>query len=148
LPLWAEEKFVNAEFEKLVSAACAQRSRSYSPYSRFRVGAALLGKSGTIYLGTNVENASFGLSICAERSAVVRAVAEGETEFTAIAVCADGPTPTAPCGACRQVLLEFGPDLPVILAGEDGLAGETLQLTVAELLPHAFFDFTDQLRND
>lgn len=139
---------MNAEREQLVTAACEQRTHSYSPYSRFRVGAALLGKSGKVYLGTNVENASFGLSICAERSAVVRAVADGETEFVAIAVCADGPKPTAPCGACRQVLLEFGPQMSVILAGDQGLAGEILELTVAELLPHAFFDFTDQLRND
>jgi len=138
---------VNADIKRLVTAACDQRARSYSPYSRFRVGAALLGKSGTVYLGTNVENASFGLSICAERSAVVQAVSAGEREFVAIAVCADGPTPTAPCGACRQVLLEFGPELPVILAGDAGLEGDLLELTVAELLPHAFFDFSDQLRN-
>ena len=139
---------MNTEREQLIKAACDQRFRSYSPYSKFKVGAALLGKSGTVYLGTNVENASFGLSICAERSAVVRAVADGEQEFAAIAICADGPTPTAPCGACRQVLLEFGPELPVILAGDKGLDGEIMELTVADLLPHAFFDFTKQLRND
>ncbi len=134
------------EIKELVAAACAQRAHSYSPYSRFRVGAALLGKSGTVYLGTNVENASFGLSICAERSAVVQAVSAGEREFVAIAICADGPAPTAPCGACRQVLLEFGPEMPVVLAGDNGLEGEILELDVAALLPHAFFDFTDQLR--
>ncbi len=138
---------MNADIKKLVTAACDQRVHSYSPYSNFRVGAALLGKSGTVYLGTNVENASFGLSICAERSAVVQAVSAGEREFAAIAICADGPTPTAPCGACRQVLLEFGPELPVILAGDSGLEGELLELTVGELLPHAFFDFSEQLRN-
>jgi cytidine deaminase len=137
---------MNTADEQLVSAACAVRAHSYSPYSRFRVGAALRGESGQVYLGTNVENASFGLSICAERSAVVSAVAAGETRFSAIAICADGPAPTAPCGACRQVLLEFGPELPVILAGENGLSGELLALTVADLLPHAFFDFTAQLR--
>ncbi len=138
---------MNVELQELVRAACAQRARSYSPYSHFGVGAALRGASGRLYLGTNVENASFGLSICAERSAVFSAVSAGEQEFRAIAICADGPTPTAPCGACRQVLLEFGPELPVILAGEDGLDGEILELTVGELLPHAFFDFTAQLRN-
>ncbi len=138
---------MKAEHEELVRAACAQRIRSYSPYSRFRVGAALRGASGQVFLGTNVENASFGLSICAERAAVVSAVAAGEQIFKAIAICADGPTPTAPCGACRQVLLEFGPELPVILAGENGLDGEILELTVGELLPHAFFDFTAQLRD-
>ena len=105
------------------------------------------GKSGQIYVGTNVENASFGLSICAERSAVASAVSQGEQKFLAIAICADGPTPTAPCGACRQVLLEFGIELPVILAGEHGLDGEIFELTVGELLPHAFFDFTAQLRD-
>ncbi len=139
---------MNAEREQLVNAACAERKNSYSPYSRFRVGAALLSKTGKTYLGTNVENASFGLSICAERSAVFSAVSAGEQEFAAIAICADGPKPTAPCGACRQVLLEFGPEMPVILAGEKGLEGEILELTVGELLPHAFFDFTDQLRTD
>ena len=139
---------MNADIKRLVTAACDQRVRSYSPYSRFRVGAALLGKSGTVYLGTNVENASFGLSICAERSAVVQAVSAGEREFVAIAICADGLTPTAPCGACRQVLLEFGSELPVILAGDAGLEGDLLELTVAELLPHAFFDFTAQLKGD
>lgn len=135
-------------YADLITAACQERQRSYSPYSKFRVGAALLGRSGTVYLGTNVENVSFGLAICAERSAVARAVSDGEQDFVAIAICADGPQPTAPCGACRQVLLEFGPQMQVILAGEDGLAGETRELTVADLLPHAFFDFSDQLRQD
>jgi len=104
----------------LVAAALAVRTRSHSPYSGFRVGAALLGASGTVYLGTNVENASLGLSICAERAAVARAVADGETAFTAIAVCADGDTPTPPCGACRQVLLEFAPEAVVLMAGAQG----------------------------
>ncbi len=82
---------MNADREELVRVACAQRARSYSPYSRFRVGAALRGKSGQIYVGTNVENASFGLSICAERSAVASAVSQGEQEFLAIAICALAP---------------------------------------------------------
>jgi len=79
---------MKAEFEHLVTAACAQRARSYSPYSKFKVGAALLGKSGQVYLGTNVENVSFGLSNCAERSAVFSAVSSGESVFDAIAICA------------------------------------------------------------
>ncbi|MCB1184601.1 cytidine deaminase [bacterium] len=137
---------MNPDLQELVTAARDERSHSYSPYSGFRVGAALRGASGRIYLGTNVENASFGLAICAERSAVVQAVSAGETSFTGIAVCADGPAPTAPCGACRQVLLEFAPDMPVVLAGEDGLAGELIETTVAALMPHAFFDFRDQLQ--
>ncbi len=129
------------KYQNLVEAAVAIRDHSYSPYSKFKVGAALLGKSGKVYCGTNVENASFGLSICAERSAIFRAVAEGEIEFEAIAVVADGKTPTAPCGACRQVLLEFGQDMIVILAGEDGVAGPMAQHTVGELVPHAFVTF-------
>lgn len=132
---------MNEQHRRLVDAACAVRLYSYSPYSRFRVGAALLGRSGTVYLGTNVENASFGLSNCAERTAVFRAVADGEREFAAIAVCADGVQPTPPCGACRQVLLEFGPDMIVLLAGENGSGGAVREFTAAELLPEAFIDF-------
>lgn len=132
---------MNDALRELIDQACQVRQRSYSPYSRFRVGAALRGKSGRIYLGTNVENASFGLSICAERSAVSRAVTEGEREFYAIAICADGQEPTPPCGACRQVLLEFGPETLVLLAGEKGAAGPVQQFTVAQLLPEAFISF-------
>ena len=104
----------------------------------------MLGKSGKIYLGTNVENASFGLSICAERAAVFRAVADGERDFTAIAVCADGPEPTPPCGACRQVLLEFGPEMILLMAGEKGSAGEVKRFTVGELVPEAFRNFPSE----
>ena len=138
---------MKTEFSQLVEAACAQRQRSYSPYSKFKVGAALLTKSGRVFLGTNVENVSFGLSNCAERSAVFGAISAGETEFVAIAICADGVKPTAPCGACRQVLLEFSPEMSVVLSGETGLSGEIVEMTVADLLPLAFFDFRDQLRN-
>lgn len=127
--------------KSLVAAACAVRARSHSPYSRFRVGAALLTAGGKVHLGTNVENASFGLSICAERTAVVRAVTDGDTAFVAIAVCTDGPEPTPPCGACRQVLMEFAPDAVVLMAGERGNDGPVLRMTVAELLPLAFVDF-------
>ena len=125
----------------LKQAATTVRENAHAPYSNFKVGAALLGKSGKVYCGTNVENASFGLSICAERSAIFRAVAEGEKEFEAIAVVADGKSPTAPCGACRQVLLEFGQDMIVILAGEDGTYGPSSEHTVGELVPHAFVTF-------
>jgi cytidine deaminase len=128
---------------QLVDAACEARQRSHSPYSGFRVGAALLGKSGTVYPGTNVENASIGLSICAERSAACRAVADGEKVFDAIAICADGQTPTPPCGACRQFLLEFGTDLTVLIAGEQGSKGEVLQYTLRDLIPHAFETYVD-----
>ncbi len=139
---------MNDRHRELVDAACAQRLHSYSPYSRFRVGAALLGRSGKVYLGTNVENASFGLSICAERSAMCRAVSDGEREFEAIAVCADGGTPTPPCGACRQFLLEFGADMIVLLAGRDGSAGEVKQFTTGDLVPHAFVDFQAAVREE
>ncbi|MBK8166353.1 MAG: cytidine deaminase [bacterium] len=139
---------MNEEQRRLVDAACRQRERSYSPYSRFRVGAALLGRSGTVYLGTNVENASFGLSICAERAAICRAIADGERAFTAIAVCADGGQPTPPCGACRQVLLEFGPDLVVLMAGNRGADGPVLAATAGELVPLAFTDFSANLADE
>ena len=132
---------MTAAERKLVEAACAVRARSHSPYSRFRVGAALQARGGVVHLGTNVENASFGLSVCAERTAIFRAVTDGDTEFTAIAVCADGAEPTPPCGACRQVLLEFAPDAVVLMAGERGADGPVLRATVAELAPHAFRQF-------
>lgn len=133
------------EFRPLVTAACEARQNSYSPYSTFRVGAALLTGSGAVIRGTNVENASIGLSICAERSAVCAAVTAGETAFRAIAVCADGAEPTLPCGACRQFLREFGPDLTVLVAGERGLKGPVLEYSLDELIPHAFETFVDNL---
>lgn len=138
---------MNPSHAELVAAACAVRSHSYSPYSRFRVGAALRDDRGRIHTGTNVENASFGLSICAERAAVCAAVAAGADAITAIAVCADGAEPTPPCGACRQVLLEFGPDMTVLLAGEDGIDGPVRQFTARELVPEAFLDFSEQVRD-
>jgi cytidine deaminase len=136
---------VKEEFRSLVQAACEARLHSYSPYSTFRVGAALLTRSGAVHQGTNVENASIGLSICAERSAVCRAVAAGETGFTAIAICADGAVPTLPCGACRQFLREFGPDLTVLVAGDQGAQGQVLEYSLADLIPHAFETFVDNL---
>lgn len=98
--------------ELMTQAEIARRS-SYSPYSKFSVGAALLGRSGRVYHGCNVENASFGLAICAERVAVFNAVGEGEREFLAVAVTAGPGHSAAPCGACRQVLHEFSPELAV-----------------------------------
>jgi len=129
---------MSGRFAELVDAARTARTRSYSPYSHFAVGAALLGVSGRIHAGTNVENASFGLSICAERAALCRAVAEGERAFTAIAVVTGEARPTPPCGACRQVLQEFAPGLTVVLAG----AGDQVEeWTLADLLPRAFTTF-------
>lgn len=129
------------DHDQLLQAARQARDMSYAPYSRFRVGAALRCTDGTIITGANVENASFGLSLCAERAAVVRAVATGHRRFTAIAICGAGARPTPPCGACRQVLLEFAPDLQIILAGADAAADDVIQTTLDALLPLAFTDF-------
>ena len=129
---------MSESYNLLLQAACEARLQSYSPYSGFRVGAALLCSDGRVVTGTNVENASFSLSFCAERSAVVRAVAEGRREFKAIAICGDGARPTPPCGACRQVLLEFAPDMDVIIGGDHGSAGDVIRTTVRGLVPYAF----------
>lgn len=120
---------------QLINEAAKVRERAYAPYSNYKVGAALLGKSGKIYTGCNVENASYGAAICAERSAVVKAVSEGERMFTALAVVTDSPKPGAPCGICRQFLSEFGLDLRIILAN---LQGVTIESTLREYLPAAF----------
>ena len=121
------------EHEDLIAKAMEAREKAHVPYSHFAVGAALLARSGRIYTGCNVENASYGLSICAERTAVFKAVSEGERDFEAIAVVTEkGVTP---CGACRQVLLEFGEDIQVIVANG---AGEYRVFTLQELLPQAF----------
>ena len=119
----------------LLAMARQARVQAYAPYSRFLVGAAVLCADGTVFTGCNVENASYGLSMCAERVAAGKAVAAGYRRFTAVAVVGSGPTATAPCGACRQVIAEFAPDCPVYCAGEGG--GE-LHTTMAALLPHQF----------
>lgn len=131
-----------ATLQRLVDAARAVRAHAHAPYSGFRVGAALLDADGAIHTGVNVENASLGLSVCAERNAVFAAVARGVREFVAVAIATDTPVPTPPCGACRQVLVEFAPDLPVILAGPES----TVSTTLPELLPHAFVDFRPETR--
>jgi cytidine deaminase len=127
---------VSAEnLEQLQNAARSVSSQSYSPYSRFRVGAALLTSSGKIFVGTNVENASYGLCVCAERNAVFAAVAAGERKFACIALYTPTPQPTMPCGACRQVLNEFNPSIPVVSFCDSAERRET---TLAELLPDSF----------
>ena len=120
--------------EKLIEMAKKARDNAYAPYSNFKVGAALLTEDGEIFTGANVENASYGLSICAERVAVFKAVSEGKRKFKAIAVVADTEKPTPPCGACRQVLAEFG-DIEVIMAN---LKGDVKVMKLSELLPEAF----------
>jgi cytidine deaminase len=121
--------------EKLIEAAVKVRENAHAPYSNFKVGAAVETKSGKIFTGCNVENASYGLTVCAERIAIFKAISEGETEFTRIAVVADTPELTPPCGACRQIIWEFCGDVPVIFSNLDGEM-ETVQMK--ELLPRAF----------
>jgi len=120
--------------QRLIAAATEVRDRAYAPYSEFRVGAALLLADGSIITGCNVENASFGLSVCAERNAVAAAAAAGTTSFLALAVVTDTSPPSTPCGACRQVLSEFG-DFPVILANT---TNERRITSIGDLLPDRF----------
>lgn len=117
-----------------MNAAKSARERAYAPYSKFAVGAALLTAEGEVFTGCNVENLSFGLTICAERSAVFAAISSGRRAFVRIAICADSKEPVTPCGACRQVLAEFAPDIEVITAN---LGGEEYRARMSELLPRA-----------
>lgn len=122
--------------EQLVKVAALARERAYAPYSKYKVGAAIRTRRGKIHSGANVENASYGLTVCAERCAVFAAVAAGDTrDYEAIAIVIDGPELPSPCGACRQVLWEFSPDTRVLLATTGGLRKAT---TLRELLPDAF----------
>ena len=125
---------MNYDIEKLVNAALTVRKNAFCPYSGFAVGAALLDAEGTIHTGCNVENISYGLTICAERGAVMTAVALGRRDFVALAIVADSDVPLSPCGACRQFLAEFAPDLPIVSAN---LTGSRAQLSLTELLPRA-----------
>lgn len=120
---------------ELISKAVGARERAYAPYSGFKVGAALLSRDGRIFTGCNVENASYGLTVCAERVALFKAVSEGAREFEAIAI-ACGKGPCSPCGACRQVLFEFAPDLRVIMTDAEGKEIKVAKLS--ELLPEGF----------
>lgn len=126
------------EIDKLVRHAIAARERAYAPYSQFRVGSALLDGQGNVHYGCNVENAAYGPTNCAERTALFRAVADGHKpgSFRAIAVVGDTDGPISPCGVCRQVLAELcAADMPVFMAN---LKGEIAETTVAQLLPGAF----------
>lgn len=122
--------------EQLVKVAALARARAYAPYSNYKVGAAIRTKRGKIHSGANVENVSYGLTVCAERCAVFAAVAAGDTkDYDAMAIVTAGDELPSPCGACRQVLWEFSPDVRVILATTTGLRKAT---TLRELLPDAF----------
>jgi len=122
--------------ETLFEEAKKAREHAYAPYSKFSVGAALITKNGKIYRGCNIENASFGLTNCAERTAIFKAISEGERDFQALLVVADTKDPVSPCGACRQVLAEFcPPTMPVYLANVNGNIEQT---TVEQLLPSSF----------
>ena len=130
------KKISDSDRTRLLDTAREALPRAYAPYSGVKVGASVLTKTGQVYSSGNVENASYGLSLCAERAAIAVAVAaEGaEMHIRALAVVSDQDGPFAPCGACRQVIYEFGPEALVIFQGEDGLA----QASIAELLPQAF----------
>ncbi len=121
--------------EKLLAAAAAVREKAFAPYSNFKVGAAVEGADGTIFTGCNVESASYGLTNCAERVAIQKAISEGIIKFMQLAVVVDTEQLTAPCGACRQVIWEFCGDIPVTLSN---LKGKTETVQMRELLPMAF----------
>jgi cytidine deaminase len=123
------------DWKKLIDAAKKVRKNAYAPYSKFSVGTAVLGGSGKIYIGSNVENASFGLTICAERNAIAQAIAQGEKKIKAIAIVADTSELTPPCGACRQVIYEFGKEAEILLAN---LKGKQKLFTIADLLAEPF----------
>lgn len=122
--------------DQLVLAANQVRANAYAPYSQYKVGAAVRGDNGRVYTGANVENASYGLCICAERSAVAQAISDGAKKIAGVAVVTSTSPPAAPCGMCRQTLAEFGPDtLELVLVNDKG---ERLETTLGQLLPRAF----------
>ena len=120
---------------QLADLALDARKHAYTPYSNFNVGAALLCKDGTVFTGCNVENAAYGSTICAERTALVKAISEGHRDFAAIAIAGSSDDFCWPCGSCRQMLFEFAPNLRVLAVRQDG---QFQTATLTELLPHAF----------
>lgn len=124
------------DYTFLIDAALAAKEKAYAPYSKFRVGAALLSKTGMVFTGCNIENVSFSATNCAERTAFFKAIAEGVREFEAIAIVSDSEDYIPPCGVCRQVMVEFcSPDFIVLMCKADGIFK---QLTLADLMPSAF----------
>ena len=123
------------EYDALIGAAKSARENAHAAYSNFRVGAGLRATSGRIFGGCNVENATYGLTVCAERVAIFKAISEGERGFDAIAVVADTDSLTAPCGACRQIIWEFCGDIPVVLAN---LKGKVEVIRMSALFPKPF----------
>ena len=121
--------------KKAISIAKRTRELAYTPYSNFKVGAAVVTKEGTIYSGCNIENASYGLTICAERVAIFKAISEGERDFDFLVIVTDTQNPTTPCGACRQVMREFGQTLEIIITN---LKGDEKRMTLSQLLPDSF----------
>jgi cytidine deaminase len=121
--------------QQLIDAARAAREKAFAPFSGFRVGAALRTKAGKIIQGCNIENATLGLTLCAERVAIFKAISDGEREFTAIAVVCDTEKLTPPCGSCRQIIWEFCGDIPITLAN---LKGAVVRETAGSLLPRPF----------
>ena len=124
-----------SEYDHLIVIAKQSRENAHAPYSNFRVGAALRAVSGRVFGGCNVENATYGLTVCAERTAILKAISEGERGFDAISVVTDTDTLTPPCGACRQLIWEFCGDVPVILAN---LKGKTEIVQMRDLFPRPF----------
>lgn len=122
-------------YKALVRRALAARVHSYSPFSRFRVGAALLTTRGKIYTGCNIESSSYGLTICAERTAIFKAISEGEKKFKALAVVSDHRSYTPPCGACRQVIMDLAGDIDLVMGKSNG---EFQVKKMRDLLPHPF----------
>lgn len=127
--------------KKLITAAWEAREYAYAPYSGFAVGAAVETATGQIYKGCNIENVSYGLTNCAERTAIFQAVAHGERQLVRMVICADTEEPVAPCGACRQVMQEFGSQMEIILVNK---AGKQVLTTIQHLLPYSFQDFPQQ----
>lgn len=132
-------------WDVLIDAAWQAREHAYAPYSGFRVGAAVQCADGSIYGGCNIENVSYGLTNCAERTAMFQAVANGAKELYRMVICADTPEPIAPCGACRQVMVELAPQMEVLLINKEG---KQIFTTVEKLMPYSFSDFPQQTEND